>query len=104
MKTEYTREELITICEQSFVPQSKWFNRDSQSAQCQLGEAYALLKDGCDFIVLVNGNLKTDDRTIWIEIESEGFEHHDWGGSNEKETYYLPTQKRLDDQKGSDWY
>lgn len=107
MKTEYTREELISICEKAFVPQDKWHDRDSQSAQTQLGEAYALLKDGCKFTVMVTKDGKgcsTDDRTIWIEIESKGFARFDWGGELERETYYLPSQKRLKDRKGSDWY
>lgn len=31
-KTDYTREDLIAICERAIVPQDHWRNRDSASA------------------------------------------------------------------------
>lgn len=99
-----TREDLIQICEDGIVPQEKWMDRDSAEAQKQLGEALALLKCGCDFVILKEGDLKTDSRTIWIEIYSEGFAHHDYGGNIDRDTYYLPTRSRLDNNKNSDWY
>lgn len=100
---EYTREDLIKICEQAFVNTDDWHDRDSYYSQCKLGTCYALLKDNCDFKVLHRGDLKTNDNTIWIEIEATGF---DWfeGGGMTKETFYLPTQKRIDESDGGDWY
>ena len=100
---KYTREDLLKICEQAFVSEDKWHDRDSYNSQCKLGKCYALLKDGCDFKVLTRGNLKTDKDTIWLEIEATGFEWFE-GGSMETETFYLPTQKRLDEVNGGDWY
>lgn len=37
IKTDYTREELISICERAIVPQSKWWDRDSEQAQAGVG-------------------------------------------------------------------
>jgi hypothetical protein len=104
MPTDYTREDLLAICERAFVPQDKWLDRDSSDAQRQLGECYALLKAGCDFAISRGGSLVTDDRTIWVSVVWEGFAHFDWGGPHDRETYYLPTDARLDAVNGGDWY
>lgn len=109
---QYTREELIKICEQAFVPQNKWHNRDSSSAQIHLGECYALLKAGCHFEMNQDGP-KPDDQTIWIQffvkdfLWFEGSQETEFGNksnSQEDYLYYLPTQKRLDKANGQDWY
>ncbi|KUM34554.1 hypothetical protein [Arthrobacter sp. EpRS71] len=97
---QYTRDELLAICEASFVPQQHWSNRDSASAQRQLGEAYALLKAGCEFWV----GRDTDSRTIWLTIEFEGFAHKDYDGGLDTEHFYLPTRERLAGAQGTDWY
>ena len=101
-----TREKLIEICEKATVKESDWNNRDSADAQRQLGEAWALLKAGCEFFVRTSGNCATDTKTIWIEIESLGFKYFECGSTNSKdsETYYLPTEERLADRAGKDWY
>lgn len=99
---EYTREELIKICKKSFVLQKDWRDRDSADAQIQLGKCYALLVDGCNYRILHEGNLSTGNDTIWLEIEYEGFDFHDYGGETEKDNFYLPTIRRLD--RGGDWY
>lgn len=107
---KYTREDLIKICEQAFVPEDKWHDRDSESSQCELGECYALLKAGCDFEVIYEDDLcATNEHTIWLYIYSCGFAwFEDYGedrdDSKEKHHYYLPTQKRLDEVNGEDWY
>lgn len=103
-KKDITREELIELCQDGIVPQRKWYNRDSAGAQRQLGEARALLSAGCEYRVLREGSLKSNDRTIWIEIESEGFAYHDYDGPLDRETYYIPTRKRLNENADSDWY
>lgn len=104
---EYTREDLIKICEQSFVDTDKWCNRDSHEAQCQLGECYVLLRDNCEFKVIYDDEehpyCQTNDYTIWLEIYATGFSWFE-GGDKGCETYYLPTQKRLDEANGGDWY
>lgn len=104
-----TREELIALCDDGVVPVDKWSNRDSASAQKQLGEARALLAAGCDFDVIDDrGRLKSDDRTLWVEIIYPGFQAFEWGHSErahwDDDTYYLPTRQRLDDNAGRDWY
>jgi len=103
---ENSREYLISICERSIVPESRWSNRDSSSAQRQLGECLVLLKAGCQYRVcdLPSDNLFiTDDRIIWIEITLKGFSWFE-SGIVEVETYYLPTTKRLHESQGGDWY
>lgn len=111
----YTREELLDICEKSFVPQDKWWDRDSASAQLGVGKCYALLKAGCEYKILftVDGDgCSTDDKTIWIqfyvhdfqwfEYGSESFDHR--GVEDMDYHFYLPTLKRLEERKGGDWY
>ncbi|MBW4706161.1 hypothetical protein KX928_00005 [Roseobacter sp. YSTF-M11] len=104
MKTNYTREELINICEKAIVHLDSWRDRDSSEAQRQVGDAWALLKSGCPYKVLTKGDLQTDEKTIWIEhtfTDFSGFEH----GTpfNEIETLYLRTPKRLENVAGADW-
>lgn len=94
------RDELLSICEAAFVPQEHWSNRDSASAQRQLGEAYALLKAGCEYWI----GRDTDARTIWVTIEYEGFAHKDYDGGLDTDHFYLPTRQRLADANGTDWY
>lgn len=101
----YTREDLISLCEQGAAPEAGWHDRDSAEAQRQMGEAWALLRAGCAFEVLTKGDLKTDDRTIWVEITFDGFGAFE-GGDKETELFYLPTQQRIDAAalSGGDWY
>lgn len=99
------RKELLEICEKAFVKEKDWRDRDSASAQRQLGECYALLKAGCDFTILTE---KSDENTIWLEVYSHGFcwfvsIDHD-KSDMDRETYYLPTKKRLEETNGKDWY
>lgn len=105
MKTDYSRSELISICEQSVVQHGQWRDRDTPSAQEGVGRAWVYLRAGCTFRVLAEGkHCKTDDRTIWIEIDHDDFGTRDWSGPGETETFYLPTPNRLDAANGKDWY
>lgn len=106
------RDELISICETAFIPQRHWLNRDSASAQMQLGEAYALLRAGCAYKILTADNqddiyssarCHSNDDTYWAEFEIEGFSYHEMG-MYQYETFYLPTRKRLGTVSGEDWY
>ena len=113
-KTDYTRVELIDLCQQATVPQEVWQDRDSAAAQRQVGECLMLLKAGCRFEVLTAQNAKpsarasdliTDHRTIWVEVHFDGFQskengEHEW----DHDTFYLPTLGRLKMAGGSDWY
>lgn len=112
---KYTREDLLKICEQAFVSEDKWHDRDSEDAQSKLGECYALLKDGCEFEVIYDDDIcGTNENTIWLYTYSKGFMYYEsvWGNETpkelksykEKKHFYLPTQKRLDEVNGEDWY
>lgn len=110
IKVNYTREELIEICEKAIVQEKDWHNRDTEQSQCNVGECWALLKAGCDFEVVYEDEMcATDETTIWLCVYSKGFMwFEDWGedrdNSKEKHRYYLPTPKRLEEANGKDWY
>ncbi|MGL5719466.1 MAG: hypothetical protein ACRCYP_01540 [Alphaproteobacteria bacterium] len=111
-KDEYTRGRLIEICEKAVVPVEKWSNRDTPSAQEKIGLCWILLKDGCEFRVIVGSsdpkdNCVTNEDTIWLKIRWPSFDDIEWGDkgncSNE-ELFYLPTEARLHRREGRDWY
>jgi hypothetical protein len=78
----YTREMLIELCDAAIVPVGEWRNRDSPSAYEQLGLA-----------------------TIWLTIEWPSFDSFEYGTKEtQSQTFYIPTQKRLLERKGKDWY
>lgn len=108
MQTVFTREELIAICEQGIVPVEKWGNRDTASAQCQMGECWSLLKAGCDFQVYRgNGKIHANSiDTIEVHVFFPGFEAFEYGrdGMEGHESYYLPSPERLQSVNGGDWY
>lgn len=97
-----TREELVKLCEDGIVPHDRWHDRDSSSAQRQLGEALVLLRAGCEFSV------RRDDwlRTWWVTIEFRGFSSFEYGDDAplSDETFYIPVRERLDQCDGQDWY
>lgn len=110
---EYTREELIKICQKAFIAQEKWNNRDSASSQIALGSCYALLKAGCYFEIQYTKDstgCSTDENTIWIQFWVHDFSWFEYNEDNAKGTkdhnyhFYLPTEKRLKERKGGDWY
>jgi len=112
IKFDYTREELIAICEQAVVPMAKWANRDSPSSHEKLGLAWVMLKAGADFYVhppvpgkVVRG-LHTDRETIWVTIYWRNFNDFEYGtrAASESDTFYLPTPDRLKEREGRDWY
>lgn len=109
IKTDYTREELIAICERAVVPHNKWSDRDSPSAHENLGLCWVMLKAGCDFHVHPVGAASgcfTDERTIWLTVNWRTFSDFEYGSSfaSHSEQFYLPTPARLDDTQGMDWY
>ena len=108
MQTEFTREELIDICERAVVPVKQWGNRDSASAHLQLGQCTVLLKAGCDFKAYRgNGRIHKDNMdTIEVHVFFPGFEAFEYGreGIEEHESFYLPSPERLEKRAGMDWY
>jgi hypothetical protein len=107
MKTDYTREELLKLCEAALVPQHRWHDRDSASAQEGVGKCYAFLRDGCDFKVCTHKDNDvypaTDNLTVWVVVKVHGFNYFEDGEVSE-ELFYIPTQERLDKRRGGDWY
>ena len=105
---EPTRDELLALIDRAWVPQEHWRNRDSQDAQKQLGEAYALLKAGCDFQIDRSPDLNRGGRTVWVHIQSQGFDYFegtfDGLGPLDDDLFYIPTAERLDESAGRDWY
>ena len=102
-----TREELIALCERATEePQSHWYDRDSASARMQVGQAWALLRAGCDFRVEHEPDdapTISDANTWWVEITYEGFDYHEIG-ERSTDTFYIPTAKRLNERADGDWY
>ena len=96
-----TREHLIDLCERGVVSETRWYDRDSSSAQRQLGEAQALLRAGCDF--RLSNDPASGPDTWWVRITFKGFCHFDWGGALDDELFYIPTAERLERRDG-DWY
>lgn len=97
------RQHLIDLCERGVVPQDKWLDRDTARAQRQLGEALVLLKAGCEFRINPNERLQSTARMIWIEVEYKGFDYFEEGDLSD-DTFYIPTDKRLREVDGGDWY
>lgn len=95
------REHLIDLCERGVVPENRWYDRDSATAQRQLGEALALLRAGCDF--RLSAAPASDPDTWWVQIVFKGFGYFDWGGELDDELFYIPTSERLERRDG-DWY
>ena len=104
VKTDWTRDELLDICEKALVPQDLWSDRDTAHAQRQVGECRALLKAGCSYGIITMGSTATDYHTIWLTIEYRGFDYFETGGHLSTETFYLPTPTRLWEANGGDWY
>lgn len=99
MKKKYTREDLIDICDKAVVPYNSWCNRDTPSAQAQTATARAYLLAGCDFKISTDGNLTTDENTVWVYIK-----HYEFEDTADWHSYYLPTEKSLKESEGRDWY
>lgn len=65
------REELIKLCEDAVIHHTKWWNRDSYSAQKSIKSIYEGLTAGLDFRVVtkeIDPTYHSDDRTLIIEF------------------------------------
>lgn len=105
---DFSRENLIAICEAAVVPVAKWRNRDTPGAQEAVGLCWAMLKAGCDFHVhpaSEDSGCYTDDHTIWLTVHWPTFSSFEYeNGETQDATFYLPTPKRLLANTGRDWY
>ena len=107
MMRDYTRAELIAICERAAsVQECDWQNRDSHEAIVQVGKCWALLKAGAEFEIIRHGITTTDEQTIWLDITvTRTYWNMDYGvDSPAIDTFYLPTPSRLESSAGKDWY
>ena len=95
-----TREQLLEICEAAFLPQEKWRNRDTASAQRQLGTCYALLKAGSDFVV------RQEEKVLTVTFWYHGWNWFEYGNeaSQEMDRFYVPAPEHLAEVAGRDWY
>jgi len=102
----------------------KWHDRDSESAQANIGRVWQLLKCGCEFKVVVkdtdtkDSRAVTDGETIWLlfwvhnfswfenspheegENEHDGYERD---SSGEWLHFYIPTISKIFKANGGDW-
>ena len=62
---DYTREDLIDLCERAVVSCTKWNNRDSYSSQVNIQECYDYLKRGYDYDITTES-----DNTVWINFKN----------------------------------
>lgn len=99
----YTRDDLIALCEQALVPEGNWRDRDSESAQRQIGECWALLRAGCPWRFETGKGTTTNAKTIWIVVESKGFMYFE-DGAPTRSLFYIPTPAQLREASGRDWY
>lgn len=110
IKVDYTREELVTICERAVVQLSEWGNRDTPHAHEKLGLCWVMLKAGCEFSVHPasgQSGCYTDARTIWLSISWPDFNDFEYGTTrapSQHEMFYIPTPTRLEAMAGRDWY
>src|SRR5579859_6852891 len=83
VKTDYTREDLIVLCEHAIVDEENWRNRDTAYSQMRIGACWALLKALCDFTLILEAKdeVATDERTIWLEVVFDGFHTFENGGT-----------------------
>lgn len=93
------REELIAQIDKATVPETLWHDRDSAGAQRQLGEARALLLAECEFAIEDDGG----EDYIHANITYKGFNYFEVG-EMETDWLYVPTDKRLAERVGEDWY
>jgi len=95
----YDREDLIDLCSCALVEQSKWENRDSAAAQSQVGQLWALLLAGCEYEV-------TEADAIRLQVKTRGFQSFENGSdsADDVEFFYLPTDAKLQEVAGGDWY
>lgn len=127
MEKEYTREELIQLCLDSYVPYTLWEDRDSYLLQQYVQHAYYLLTSGVDFHAKVEGDMigitvevnkenknmiiskglymDIDDVELYRQEnpESEIFEKFHAIFGYDTQYVSIPTRERLEKYKGRDW-
>jgi hypothetical protein len=107
IRLDYSREELIELCEKSIVPVLDW-GGGSRSAHLRLAECWMLLKAGCRFRVLCDfldgksENDVTDQQTIWLRVRWPNQADLNWlgmGVDSEENVFFIPTPPALFLQK-----
>jgi len=108
---DYSRENLIAICDAAIVPEEFWDNPRTPQTQKMVGILWAQLRAGCEFTVHVEAVdefdcFVSDDQTIWLDVESIELKMHEKHLDKKHkriELFYLPTPKRLRECSGRDW-
>jgi hypothetical protein len=99
-----TRQELISLCEQGIIPVEKWANNDTTAAQLQLGSCWLSLKAGCKFEIK-NIGIYLITLIVFYPIFCTNENGESLNSSELAEgSFVIPTQRRLDEKKGEDWY
>lgn len=99
---------LIDLCARGVVPVERWSDRDTPSSQAKLAAAGAYLRAGCPW--RLSADPASNERTWWIEVQHPTFSSIEWRGMDEYddagewELFYLPTEARLAQVAGKDWY
>lgn len=108
---DYSRDNLVAICEAAVVNVEKWSNRDSPLSHENLGLCWVMLKAGCEFIVtqpdtVAPHSCVTDDNTIWLNVYWPSFNSFEYGTDeyDDNRHFYIPTPQRLRERLGRDWY
>jgi hypothetical protein len=99
-----TRKRLIALCEQGIVQVDKWMDRDTPATQQQLGICWAYLKAGCNFTII-----SEEEEFLYLTIFHPTFrtiESQHPGEPEELEStdFYIPTERKIKECKGRDWY
>ena len=98
-----TRKRLITLCERGIVQVDKWMDRDTPATQEQLGICWAYLNAGCDF------RITSEEECIYLTIFHPTFrtiesQHPEEPEELEFSDFYIPTEQKIKQCKGQDWY
>lgn len=116
VRTDWTREELIAICQRAVVPVKDWRHLQAAEVHEKHGLCWVLLTAGCEFTVQpaapegTRRSCATDAQYIWVFIAWPDVSDLRLGtrpkapaGSN-CAAFRLPTPARLDEAAGKDWY
>jgi hypothetical protein len=95
---EEERKYLVDLCDRGLVPESKWKNRDTFLFQKKLALCEWFLLCGCKYTIL-----SWDEYYIQICLYAHGFMYFE-EGEPENEDFSIPSEERLNQLKGEDWY
>jgi hypothetical protein len=96
-KVDYTREEIIALCDKAIFDVAEWSNRDHPQAMIQVGKCWALLKAGCQFKVItedpLNIGIVTNEKIVYLEVWYPvfgDFENDTTEDPKHSDNFYIP--------------